>query len=151
VSTYFDKPDWQAQAVVPEKTLYDFIGWSFTNPESFTGRGCPDVAAHADFLSGYKIIVEGKERYGGGTSAATPLIAALITRLCEGVGQRLGFLNPLLYELQLGQGVNVCQPITRGNNGGYAASPEHRWNPCTGLGSLRGKTLLRALRKIYSP
>ncbi|HEY4015573.1 MAG TPA: S53 family peptidase [Polyangiaceae bacterium] len=149
VSHFFEKPAWQARADVPEATLYDFESWTFSNPRSMRGRGVPDVAANTDFLVGYKIYVQGGWRYGGGTSASTPFTAALMTRLREGVGQRLGFLNPLLYKLQLEDGVDVLHPIVEGNNGGYVAGPDRRWNPCTGLGAIRGRPLLVALRRAF--
>ncbi|MDI1442739.1 S53 family peptidase [Polyangium sp. 6x1] len=150
VSRYFERPEWQARASVPVRTFATFRDWVFTEPAStFAGRGCPDVAAHADFFDGYRIFVDGAYRHGGGTSASTPLFAALVARLCQGVGRRLGFLNPLLYRLQLDDGANVFRPIVAGNNGGYAASPDARWNACTGLGAPRGRALLEALRKAY--
>lgn len=148
VSLYFARPSWQSLANVPEKTLSTFIDWSFTHHKSYPGRGCPDVAANADFFVGYDIMVEKMHRNGGGTSAATPLIAALVARLCEGVGHRLSGLVPDLYDLQLQQGLGVFRTITRGNNGGYSAS-DALWNPCTGLGSPRGGPLLAALRARY--
>ncbi|MDI1428544.1 S53 family peptidase [Polyangium sorediatum] len=151
VSGYFERPAWQARAAIPVRTFATFRDWVFTEPAStFAGRGCPDVAAHADFFDGYRIFVDGAYRYGGGTSASTPLLAALVARLCQGVGRRLGFLNPLLYRLQLEEGANVFRPIVAGNNGGYAASSEAGWNACTGLGAPRGRALLEALRKVYS-
>ncbi len=150
VSSYFARPEWQQGLPdMPEATLYDFDEWVFSNPRVFQGRGCPDVAAHADFLTGYHIIVNGEPRYGGGTSAATPLTAALLTRVCGGLGRRLGFLNPLLYRLQLEEAAGICRTIVEGNNGGYSASPERGWNPCTGLGSLRGRALFEALKRVY--
>jgi kumamolisin len=149
VSHFFERPAWQARAEVPEATLCDFEKWTFSNPRSVRGRGVPDVAANTDFLVGYKIYVQGGWRYGGGTSASTPFTAALMTRIREGVGRRLGFLNPLLYKLQLEDGVDVLHPIVEGNNGGYVASPGKRWNPCTGLGAIRGRALLAAMRRAF--
>lgn len=156
VSTYFLRPEWQERVPgMPEATLYDFTEWVFSKPRVFRGRGCPDVSAHADFLMGYRILVKGVHRYGGGTSASAPLISALLARVCEGLGskgqpRRLGFLNPLLYELQLDRKERICRPIVQGNNGGYSASPELGWNACTGLGALLGEPLLNALKKYYS-
>lgn len=150
VSLYFERPEWQSRAPVPARSFATFRDWIFTEPaHTFAGRGCPDVAAHADFFEGYRIFVDGAYRYGGGSSASAPLIAALVARLCQGVGRRLGFLNPLLYRLQLDEGADVFRPIVSGNNGGYSASPEARWNACTGLGSPRGRALLEALREAY--
>jgi kumamolisin len=149
VSYYFERPAWQARAGVPDAWLCDFTEWSFSNPTSFAGRGCPDVAANADFLVGYAVYVDGQWRYGGGTSASTPFTASLMTRIRGGIGTPLGFVTPLLYELQIERGVDVLQPVVVGNNAGYAAGDGGRWNPCAGLGAIRGRAMYTALRAAF--
>lgn len=149
VSHYFPRPAWQAHCEVPLYQYMVFKNWVFSDYRSFQGRGCPDVAANADFLNGYTIFVDRQWRYGGGTSAATPLIAGLMTLLTQGVGRRLGFLNPLLYRLQLDEKLEVFNTIVEGNNGGYSASPLRGWNAATGLGSPHGQRLLEVLRGYF--
>jgi kumamolisin len=82
VSNIFELPAWQAQAGVP--TRYG------TGQD---GRGVPDVAANADAMTGYQLLLQGKMAAVGGTSAATPLWAALACRLAEALQRPLGLLR----------------------------------------------------------
>ena len=129
VSEAFPLPPFQAGARVPPA------------PDGATGRGVPDVAGDADPETGYAVVVDGSPADIGGTSAVAPLWAALFARYGEALGKPLGYANPLLYSAAAAAGF---RPITSGNNSGYSAGPG--WNPCTGLGSPRGSTLLAALR-----
>jgi kumamolisin len=150
VSIYFALPAYQEKAQVPEFNCINFVNFQFSDVQSFNGRGVPDVAANADFLTGYKIFVDGQWRSGGGTSASTPLWAGLVACINQGLGRRAGFLNPYLYQLKLDDGnTDIFRDITRGNNGGFEAAPDKMWNPCTGLGTPRGSKLLAALKNIY--
>jgi len=132
ISTLFALPDWQHNAVVP------------TTPDGFAGRGVPDVAGDADPLTGYQVRVEGADQVLGGTSAVAPLWAALITRLNQQLGTRLGDPHRALYQI----GETAFHDITIGNNGAYTAGPG--WDPCTGLGSPNGAALLTALTALTS-
>src|SRR6185503_7914841 len=67
------------------------------NPGAIAGRGLPDAAADADPQTGYYIVVYGNRTVNAGTSAATPLWAALIARINQLLGVQAGFLNPLIY------------------------------------------------------
>jgi kumamolisin len=83
----------------------------------------------------------------GGTTAVTALWAGLIALLNQGVGRRVGYINPTLYR-QFGP-AGVLRSVKSGDNGsdgvtGYSASPG--WNACTGWGSPNGNNLLLALR-----
>ncbi|MFN7972727.1 MAG: S53 family peptidase [Acidobacteriota bacterium] len=133
VSQVFSRPLYQKSALVPPAA----------RPGGRDGRGVPDVAASADPDVGYLVRLGGKTVVNGGTSASTPLWAALIARLNQGIRRNLGFLNPVLYG-ELGPS-GTLREITKGSNGAYRASPG--WNPCTGLGSPRGKRMLEALRR----
>ena len=125
VSESFARPSYQSGVSVPPA------------PNGFAGRGVPDVAGNADPETGYAVFVDGTAAVIGGTSAVAPLWAALVARLCEGLGKPLGYANPLLYAPSAATGL---REVTTGNNGGYSAGPG--WNPCTGLGSPRGVRLL---------
>ncbi|MCH2195317.1 S53 family peptidase [Kordia sp.] len=107
------------------------------------GRGIPDIAANAADASGYTIFFQGRWIKVGGTSLATPLWAALIARMNQNLGYRLGFINPYLYELI---GTSSFHQIVEGNNNLYLAS--ERWNPCTGLGTPNGKELMQAIDSL---
>lgn len=106
-------------------------------------RGVPDVAADASIFHGYRIVLNGQPATIGGTSGATPFVAALLALVAGKLGYRLGFLNSVLYGFA---GAAALRPITQGNNQLYAAAPY--WNPCTGLGSLAGTELLALLTTL---
>jgi kumamolisin len=127
VSVLFALPAWQQSSKVPKA------------PNGSAGRGVPDVAADADPLTGYQVLVDGERTVIGGTSAVAPLWAALIARCNQSLGGALGDVHGLLYQI----GESAFHDITQGNNGAYQAGPG--WDPCTGLGSPNGQALLSAL------
>ena len=109
-----------------------------------SGRGVPDVAGNADPVTGYLVVVGGRQQPIGGTSAVAPLWAGLIARLAQASGKRFGLFQPLLYN---GVTAGVAAPgfndIVSGSNGAYHAGPG--WDACTGLGSPDGTALLARL------
>ena len=130
------------------------VAQSAVNPAGGTGRGVPDVSANAAQESGYIVKVDGHSYPGsgshyppvGGTSASAPLWAALIARLNQGLKRNLGFVNPLLYQIESSSG--AFRDITKGNNGDYKAGPG--WDACTGLGVPDGNALLKALSGLVA-
>ncbi len=104
------------------------------------GRGVPDVAAMA--MPGYDSV---HKRWRGrpfsGTSAATPLWAALIALINQGrqhqTGTPVGFINETLYQHQ----DTAFVDIQRGSNTAFQA--ERGWDELTGLGTPRGSEILR--------
>jgi kumamolisin len=138
VSAKFVRPPWQEGITI-----------SSVNPGAIVGRCVPDVAANADWnASPYLLVVDGKAQGNGGTSAATPLWAALVTLVnqARGADKRIGYLTPLLY--QGGVGSAGCTDITSGDNvtatvGGYSAGPGY--DAVSGWGTPNGKQLLAAL------
>jgi kumamolisin len=152
VSGWFATPRYQGRANVPRfdesSPKKTWLSREMADRGDFRGRGVPDVAASADFDSGYKIVVGGMVYHGFGTSAAAPLWAALIARLNEGLGRRLGWVNRDLYHPKV---MDSLHPVTHGDNDVcdgeilyYRA--RRRWCGCTGLGTPDGVRLLRALR-----
>jgi kumamolisin len=135
VSRHFKPRRWQAPAGVAQKT-------------GVLGRGFPDVAADADMATGIRLYLAGFELSSGGTSAATPLWAALVARLNEKLGYSLGYVTPTLYGEQVSSAFN---DVTEGDN--HAAAPTNAvlylagagWDPCTGWGSPDGEKLAAAL------
>ena len=107
------------------------------------GRGIPDIAANAADASGYALFFEGNWIKLGGTSLATPLWAALIARINQNLGYRLGFINAHLYQLV---GTPAFHQILEGNNNLYLAALG--WNPCTGLGTPNGEALMNAIDNL---
>jgi kumamolisin len=147
-SMYFPLPTWQRGAGVPPFLLIDFTNWVFSNSRVFEGRGVPDVSACGDFLTGYKVRLDGRWCNGGGTSASCPLWAALIARINQALGRPVGFVTPVLYELVLERGAEIFNRPS-GSNGAFVADPSKPWNACTGLGTPRGAALIEALREYY--
>ena len=137
VSDAFDLPEWQTGASVPPSA----------NPGHRVGRGLPDVSGNADPETGYRIRADGQDTAVGGTSAVAPLLAALVARCNQGLGRRVGHLNPTLYT---DAGVRAAfHDVTEGSNGAYRAGPG--WDACTGWGTPRGDQLLAALGKPGAP
>jgi kumamolisin len=135
VSTTFDLPSWQATAGVPGHAS-----------SGVTGRGVPDVAGVADPATGWKVLIDGRWAVIGGTSAVSPLWAALIARLAQHTGSRFGLLQPLLYAgARQGQAQPGFRDITSGDNGDYRAGPG--WDACTGLGVPDGTALIDVVTK----
>jgi YVTN family beta-propeller protein len=104
-------------------------------------RELPDVSASADPSHGYVIVFGGQWTVVGGTSAATPLWAA-VTSILDATGgrvHRVGFLNPALYRL-VGRGRRIVNDVTSGNNdytttsGGHYPTTRH-YDMATGLGT----------------
>jgi kumamolisin len=134
VSDVFPLPSFQADAGVPASAASG----------GGSGRGVPDVAGNADPVTGYLVVVDGKQEPIGGTSAVAPLWAGLIARLAQSTGKRFGLLQTTLYA---GVAPGVAQTgfndIVSGDNGAYKAGPG--WDACTGLGSPNGEALLTLL------
>jgi len=139
VSDTFGLPSWQAAAGVPMHGQR-----RRSAPSKPAGRGVPDVAADADPRTGYQVLVDGKAMVFGGTSAVAPLWAALVCRLTQSLGHRLGLLQPALYKgAQPGVTPAGFRDIVSGDNGQYHAAAG--WDPCTGLGVPDGTALLATL------
>ncbi|MGE0824635.1 MAG: protease pro-enzyme activation domain-containing protein [Candidatus Binatia bacterium] len=131
VSEVFAPPAWQVGAKVPPSV----------NAGGRVGRGVPDVAGDADPLTGYQVLVDGKQLVIGGTSAVAPLWAGLITLMNQQLGRPVGYINPLLYGLP--RAASVFHDIKTGSNGAYSA--QSGWDACTGLGTPDGVKLVKAL------
>ncbi len=142
VSTLFARPAWQT-VKVPS-----------VNAGSIDGRVSPDIAA----LSGppfYDLIFRGADSPAGGTSASTPLWAALIARINAllPAPKQQRFLAPLLYQNGSAKqpiGKIAMRDITVGNNisspqpgKGYKAGPG--FDAVTGWGVPDGVKLLGEL------
>ena len=156
VSSTWSMPSWQQTAITP----------TGGNPcASSTGacRELPDVSAYADFSGGYSIYYaqEYVPSFGigpipigwktdAGTSAATPLWAALLADINQGCGTTLGMVDPTLYRLGA-EGSAGLTHITSGNNdylntngGRYAAGAGY--DMATGWGTPNGGPLAQELQ-----
>eukprot|EP00937_MAST-01D_sp_MAST-1D-sp2_P003585 g3585.t1 len=147
-SNTFARPAYQEQAVSaylssPASSLPDPRLWNAS------GRAFPDVSALAGGVNAYCVSVDGKSFNGfTGTSASTPVWAAIVARLngarlAKG-GTALGFLNPLLYS----SNASAFNDVTVGQNSagtsaGFSAAPG--WDAATGLGTPRFEALTNVM------
>ena len=130
ISDIFPLPDWQVGAGIPASMN-----------DGHAGRGIPDIAGHAD---GYMIFLDGAmEGPVQGTSEAAPLYAGLMALINSAVGDNVGYLNPLLYQLgrtAVFRDIADCASNTSSGSPGYTTVSG--WDACTGWGSVDGSALL---------
>jgi uncharacterized protein (TIGR03437 family) len=144
-SMFFSKPGWQTGTGVPSDNARDVPDVSFTS-----------AAFHAPYL----IVHDGNLAATGGTSAAAPTFAGILTLLNQaqsaaGARGGQGNINPGLYRLaktnpevfhDITQGDNIV-PCTNGTTGcstgtyGFNAGPGY--DQVTGLGSVDADALVR--------
>ena len=127
VSALFARPVYQKGLTLPKRTGRK------------GGRRVPDVAGNADPDSGYRVVIGGKTGLIGGTSAAAPLWAAIAAVLNAGRPAPLGQPHAALYAAS-GDFHDVTQGDNKVGSIGYSAGPG--WDPCTGLGSPNGASLM---------
>jgi kumamolisin len=122
--------------------VFDLPGWQKKQGigAGQSGRGYPDVAAKADILNGYDVVVANLDLPMGGTSAAAPMWAALVALINQKLGRPVGLLTSLLYTDSFAA---ALRDVTA--SGGGSCAPAPGWDPCTGLGSPVGTELLAAL------
>ncbi|KAI0838655.1 subtilisin-like protein [Hypoxylon sp. FL0890] len=146
-SDIFPRPAYQDSAVA---TYIDSIGDTFKGLYNPLGRGFPDVAAQG---RNFSVMNQGKLVKVGGTSAAAPTFAAIVSLLNNAriqSGQMpLGFLNPWLYsEAANGALTDIVLGGSKGCTGtdiysglpapyvpGAGWNATKGWDPVTGLGT----------------
>jgi subtilase family serine protease len=133
-----------------------------------TTRLSPDVAAMASFTPGLAVFDKdgGGWGIGGGTSAATPLTAAIVALVLEQEREagrpRLGSLPPLLYEFARGPGYNsIFFDITNGTSSRHPSSAvgqtaasgaaQPGYDLATGLGSLKAAAFAAGVASHQPP
>jgi kumamolisin len=121
-----------------------------------TNRGVPDVAANADSTTAMALTFTGGVLIPApGTSAATPLWAAVIALADQEAGTHLGFVNPAIYRIaRSGAYHRAFHDVVTGDNSilwptrvfaGYNARPG--WDPVTGWGSPNATILVPLLAR----
>jgi len=159
-SELFSRPQYQDAAVAPY--VSNHIPATYPSKSGFnpSGRGIPDISA---FSTSFPVVWNGITIPIGGTSASTPLWAAVITLLNDYEAWKgrpnLGFINPWLYSLKSGEGLKDI--TTGGNNkgacyllGGCILSETdgfdvvEGWDPVTGLGSPIWDELIASLDSL---
>ncbi|HEY2702087.1 MAG TPA: S53 family peptidase [Candidatus Dormibacteraeota bacterium] len=93
------------------------------------GRGTPDVSLDADPLSGYSVVVDGREMIYGGTSASAPAWLGVWARAQQAHGGGLGFADQVIYRVPAA----AFNDIVAGSQVLHAATPG--WDYCTGRGT----------------
>jgi pseudomonalisin len=131
-SAIYSKPSWQAGTGVPADGK----------------RDVPDVSLSSAGHDGYLIYQEGSLYVVGGTSAASPAFAGIMTLVAQHAAARLGDANAALYSLATMQakgGASIFHDITHGNNSvpgqtGFTAATGY--DQATGLGSVDALVLV---------
>ena len=119
-------------------------------------RGVPDVAADADSTTAMALTFAGGVLIPAqGTSAATPLWAAVVALADQEAGRHLGFVNPAIYRVARGGDYRrAFHDVVTGDNSvlwpsgvflGYEAEPG--WDPVTGWGSPDAQVLVPLLAR----
>ncbi|TMD03260.1 MAG: hypothetical protein E6J03_07815 [Chloroflexi bacterium] len=103
------------------------------------GRGVPDVSLDADPLTGYSVVMDGKDLIVGGTSASAPAWLGIWARAQQARGGRLGFANVALYRAP----ARAFHDVVAGSQVLHAATPG--WDYCTGRGTPDIAVLLQVL------
>jgi tripeptidyl-peptidase-1 len=122
-----------------------------------SNRAYPDISAMGQNVI---IVMNGQYLVTGGTSAATPIVAGVMTLLNNyllNAGKApLGFPNPLLYTMAASAGANAFNLIESGNNKctegacckyGYLVPSNGGWNPVTGLGTPNYGNMLKYIQQ----
>jgi kumamolisin len=134
-STLFEVPVWQ-------RIVANNVPDSRNN-----GRMTPDISAVADPFTGVKIVLDGMDVVGGGTSQSAPIwagLAAVMTQyLTANGGGPIGELNPYLYRIAVGAPLPAFRDVTLGGNAVDSAGPGY--DLVSGLGTPDVDNLVRNL------
>ena len=152
-SDRFPRPAYQDAAV---QRYLGILGSQWEGLYNPNGRGFPDVAAQS---YNFSVIDQGQVIRVGGTSAASPTVAGIVSllnsaRLSAGL-KPLGFLNPWIYSI----GRFGLNDITVGGSRGCTGTDQYSglptpfvpyaswnatpgWDPVTGYGTPNFKALL---------
>jgi len=143
-SDTFKVPSWQSTTVsgylakMKGDKKYAAIKGRFNT----TGRGFPDVSLNGE---NYQVVVGGKTGSVSGTSASTPVFAAIVSmlnaELSKAGKKSIGFLNPLLYSPGAQAAFN---DVTTGRNPGCQTDgfwATDGWDAVTGLGTPKYQAL----------
>ncbi len=143
LSSFWGMPSYQAGAPASLHVINsNSSGGPCAAPAGSFCREVPDVSADADPATGLAIFYNGSWIGIGGTSAATPLFAALVALINASSacgGAPVGFANPVLYGSAGHAYSTVFNDVTSGSNGLYPAGSGY--DMASGLGSPQGAAL----------
>jgi subtilase family serine protease len=149
-SNYFPRPSYQDNVVSQYLQHFNIVPTTKFNPAN---RAYPDISGMAH---NYVCLLAGAYIPIDGTSASTPLVASMVTRLNGALLANgkppLGFINPWLYQL-VASDSDVVKDVVSGDNGCTASSrccvqgfeASKGWDPSTGLGTPNFEALLNAV------
>jgi kumamolisin len=136
VSALFARPPWQSALSVERDIRHR--------------RLAPDVAAVADPFTGVRIVFDGQDAVGAGTSQAAPIWAALTVLMNQYLvahgGRPVGDINPLLYRVAAGANRPGFRDVRLGGNAVDISQPGY--DVVTGLGSPNVDNLVRDILDI---
>ncbi len=117
-------------------------------PAGFAGRNLPDLSLNADPFTGYLVYFEGAWITGfGGTSFVAPQLSGIFAVITQSLGERAGFLNPVLYRMAKNGGYSgprsPFNDITTGDNLFYLGA--RGYDPASGIGTINAANLARRL------
>ncbi len=100
------------------------------------GRNLPDLSFDASVDTGANIVFQGRWKWNGGTSLASPIAGACFVELNQVLGRRLGLINGALYRnwLKKGYGLRLVHDITDGKPDDILI-PARGYDLATGIGS----------------
>lgn len=134
VSALFERPPWQ-----------DAASDNVDSDRHQGNRLTPDIAAVADPFTGIRIVHDGQDGVGGGTSMSAPIwagLAAVMNQyLLANGGRLIGDLNPMLYSIAQGAPLPAFRDVTLGGNAVDDAGPGY--DLVTGLGTPDVDNLVR--------
>ena len=143
VSTVYAEPSWQKASSDANSVI---TGASATTGVS-SGRGTPDVAADGANMEIW-ISYSGSTGYQElwGTSIASPLTAGLFATMDYAVGHKLGFANPLIYQLAQAEyngSYSSSRPFYFVSNGSNALFSGHNgYSLAVGWGSINANNFV---------
>jgi hypothetical protein len=143
VSTVYAEPSWQQASSDANSVI---TGASATTGVS-SGRGTPDVAADGANMEIW-ISYSGSTGYQElwGTSIASPLTAGLFATMDYAVGHKLGFANPLIYQLAQAEyngSYSSSRPFYFVSNGSNALfSANNGYSLAVGWGSINANNFV---------
>eukprot|EP00922_Rhytidocystis_sp_ex-Travisia-forbesii_P049957 GHVS01074357.1.p1 GENE.GHVS01074357.1~~GHVS01074357.1.p1 ORF type:complete len:955 (-),score=114.60 GHVS01074357.1:449-3313(-) len=159
-SRYFKRPWYQEKMVSHYLDYADQPLPASPNYFNATGRAYPDISAYAN---NFLVLMDNQFELIHGTSASTPVVAALVAHMNDIRLRRgeppVGFLNPLLYywaefhpeafnDILVGNNKCGISPYKCCKEGFYAS---RGWDPLTGIGTPRFNVFAELLQSPVHP
>ncbi|SDW47440.1 Pro-kumamolisin, activation domain [Alicyclobacillus hesperidum] len=142
------------QAFTDSQGLLFGTPFTYQLPANFAGRNVSDLSMDADPETGYLVYdsADGGWIAGyGGTSFVAPQLNGIAALVDQFTGSRVGFMNPMLYDLQRTVGYGPNKPFNDLKDGStnwyYQAVPGY--DPATGIGTPNVANLATALALLH--